>query len=206
MSTPCCSSTSSARGVDRQEASLFFRLVSYRYGRGAMLITTNKSIRDWTELLAGDEVLGHGHPRRHGHPRPPAAPLPCPQHQGPQLPPPRPLRTRSSTPKPGIPRIPDRLARHRTGCGRARPSFFPGPIAGRCGPSAQGCERSRRPAKAEGEVLEWRGGQGPVLVRGERWKAVSSDALRKHQRIQVTAVEGLTVSVRPDAADTKPGR
>ena len=32
-------------------------LVSYRYGRGAMLITTNKSIRDWTELLAGDEVL-----------------------------------------------------------------------------------------------------------------------------------------------------
>ena len=31
--------------------------VSYRYGRGAMIITTNKSIRDWTELLAGDEVL-----------------------------------------------------------------------------------------------------------------------------------------------------
>jgi DNA replication protein DnaC len=43
--------------MTRQEASLFFRLVSYRYGRGAMLITTNKSIRDWTELLAGDEVL-----------------------------------------------------------------------------------------------------------------------------------------------------
>jgi DNA replication protein DnaC len=41
----------------RQEASLFFRLVSYRYGRGAVLITTNKSVRDWTELLAGDEVL-----------------------------------------------------------------------------------------------------------------------------------------------------
>ncbi|GJE04692.1 IS21-like element helper ATPase IstB [Methylobacterium isbiliense] len=43
--------------MTRQEASLFFRLVTYRYGRGAMLITTNKSIRDWTELLAGDEVL-----------------------------------------------------------------------------------------------------------------------------------------------------
>ena len=43
--------------MDRQEASLFFRLVTYRYGRGAMLITTNKSVRDWTELLAGDEVL-----------------------------------------------------------------------------------------------------------------------------------------------------
>lgn len=43
--------------MNRQEASLFFRLVTYRYGRGAILITTNKSIRDWTELLAGDEVL-----------------------------------------------------------------------------------------------------------------------------------------------------
>ena len=43
--------------MSREEASLFFRLVSYRYGRGAMIITTNKSIRDWTELLAGDEVL-----------------------------------------------------------------------------------------------------------------------------------------------------
>ena len=43
--------------MNRQEASLFFRLVTYRYGRGAILITTNKSIREWTELLAGDEVL-----------------------------------------------------------------------------------------------------------------------------------------------------
>ncbi len=43
--------------MSREEASLFFRLVTYRYGRGAILITTNKSIRDWTELLAGDEVL-----------------------------------------------------------------------------------------------------------------------------------------------------
>ena len=29
----------------------------YRYGRGAIIISTNKSIRDWTEMLAGDEVL-----------------------------------------------------------------------------------------------------------------------------------------------------
>ena len=43
--------------MDRTEASLFFRLVTYRYGRGSILITTNKSVRDWTELLAGDEVL-----------------------------------------------------------------------------------------------------------------------------------------------------
>ncbi len=43
--------------MTRQEASLFFRLVSYRYGRGSILITTNKGIRDWPEILAGDEVL-----------------------------------------------------------------------------------------------------------------------------------------------------
>lgn len=43
--------------MTRHEASLFFRLVSYRYGRGSILITTNKGIRDWPELLAGDEVM-----------------------------------------------------------------------------------------------------------------------------------------------------
>ena len=43
--------------MTRQEASLLFRLVSYRYGRGSILITTNKGIRDWPEVLAGDEVL-----------------------------------------------------------------------------------------------------------------------------------------------------
>lgn len=32
--------------MDRKEASLFFRLASYRYGRGSILITTNKSVRD----------------------------------------------------------------------------------------------------------------------------------------------------------------
>jgi len=43
--------------LDRHDASLFFRLVSYRYGKGATIITTNKGIRDWPEVLAGDEVL-----------------------------------------------------------------------------------------------------------------------------------------------------
>jgi len=43
--------------MSREEASLFFRLITYRSDRGAILITTNKSVRDWTELLAGDEVL-----------------------------------------------------------------------------------------------------------------------------------------------------
>jgi DNA replication protein DnaC len=43
--------------MTRQEASLFFRLVSYRYQRGSTLITTNKSVKDWPEIFAGDEVM-----------------------------------------------------------------------------------------------------------------------------------------------------
>jgi DNA replication protein DnaC len=43
--------------MSRAEANLFFRLVAYRYGRSSILITTNKGIQDWPEVLAGDEVL-----------------------------------------------------------------------------------------------------------------------------------------------------
>ena len=41
----------------REEANLFFRLVSYRYQRGAICITSNKAVKDWPEMLAGDEVI-----------------------------------------------------------------------------------------------------------------------------------------------------
>jgi DNA replication protein DnaC len=43
--------------LGRSEASLFFRLVSYRYQRGSTLITTNKAVKDWPEILAGDEAM-----------------------------------------------------------------------------------------------------------------------------------------------------
>jgi DNA replication protein DnaC len=43
--------------LSRMEANLFFRVVSYRYQRGSMLITTNKAVKDWPEVLAGDEVM-----------------------------------------------------------------------------------------------------------------------------------------------------
>lgn len=43
--------------MGRAEASLLFRLVSFRYGRGSTLITTNKSVKDWPEILAGDEAM-----------------------------------------------------------------------------------------------------------------------------------------------------
>ncbi|PIY36601.1 MAG: AAA family ATPase [Armatimonadetes bacterium CG_4_10_14_3_um_filter_66_18] len=43
--------------MDREQASLFFRLVSYRYQRGSTIITTNKSVKDWPGILAGDEAM-----------------------------------------------------------------------------------------------------------------------------------------------------
>lgn len=43
--------------MSRQDASLFFRLVSHRYQKGAIIITTNKGVEAWPEILAGDEVL-----------------------------------------------------------------------------------------------------------------------------------------------------
>ena len=45
------------QALTRQEASLLFRLVSYRYQKGSTLITSNKSVKDWPEVLAGDEVM-----------------------------------------------------------------------------------------------------------------------------------------------------
>jgi DNA replication protein DnaC len=43
--------------MSQTDASLFFRLVSYRYGRGSTAITTNKSVKDWPGILAGDEAM-----------------------------------------------------------------------------------------------------------------------------------------------------
>ena len=45
------------RPLDRHEANLFFRLVSARYERGSIVLTSNKHVRDWPEIFAGDEVL-----------------------------------------------------------------------------------------------------------------------------------------------------
>jgi DNA replication protein DnaC len=45
------------RPLDRMEANLFFRLVSARYERGSVVVTTNKHVRDWPEVFAGDEIL-----------------------------------------------------------------------------------------------------------------------------------------------------
>lgn len=43
--------------MNQADASLFFRLVSYRYRRGSTAITTNKGVKDWPGILAGDEAM-----------------------------------------------------------------------------------------------------------------------------------------------------
>jgi len=42
--------------LEKNAAHLFFQLVSRRYGRGAMLLTTNRSVEEWGEVF-GDTVL-----------------------------------------------------------------------------------------------------------------------------------------------------
>jgi DNA replication protein DnaC len=43
--------------LSHADAGLLFRVVNYRYERGSTIITTNKSVKDWPEILAGDEVM-----------------------------------------------------------------------------------------------------------------------------------------------------
>lgn len=43
--------------LDRSDAHLLFKMMSARYERSSTIITSDKSIREWPEMLAGDEVL-----------------------------------------------------------------------------------------------------------------------------------------------------
>ena len=43
--------------MDRRDAHLLFQVISYRYEKASTIITSNKSIREWPDMLAGDEVL-----------------------------------------------------------------------------------------------------------------------------------------------------
>jgi len=45
------------QALDRKDAHHLFKVISYRYERGSTIITSNKSISQWPEMLAGDEVL-----------------------------------------------------------------------------------------------------------------------------------------------------
>jgi len=43
--------------LDRRDAHLLFQVISYRYEKTSTIITSNKSVREWPDMLAGDEVL-----------------------------------------------------------------------------------------------------------------------------------------------------
>jgi len=43
--------------MNQADASLFFRLISHRYGRGSIALTTNKSVKDWPGIFAGDTAM-----------------------------------------------------------------------------------------------------------------------------------------------------
>jgi DNA replication protein DnaC len=45
------------QALDRKDAHLLFRVVSHRYERSSTVLTSNKGIREWPEMLAGDEAL-----------------------------------------------------------------------------------------------------------------------------------------------------
>ncbi len=53
---------------------------------------------------------------------------------------------------------------------------------------------------AEARVMDWSGGRGHIFTHGERWNAVADAPLAIGQRVRVTALEGLTLTVMP--ADT----
>ena len=62
---------------DRESATAFFTLVSARYERGSIILTSNKGFGEWGELLQRDRV---------GRTGPAAAPQPRAEHPGGELP------------------------------------------------------------------------------------------------------------------------
>jgi membrane-bound serine protease (ClpP class) len=53
---------------------------------------------------------------------------------------------------------------------------------------------------ARGSVLAWTGGEGVVLVHGERWAATAPAPLRPGQAVRVRARRGLRLEVAPEGA------
>lgn len=43
--------------IDKNGADLLFRIISARYERGSLLLTTNKAFKDWPTIFAGDSTL-----------------------------------------------------------------------------------------------------------------------------------------------------
>jgi len=56
-------------GLDQEATGLFFRLVSQRYERGSMILTSNKGFGEWADIFSDiaaatailDRLLHHSH-------------------------------------------------------------------------------------------------------------------------------------------------
>ena len=57
---------------------------------------------------------------------------------------------------------------------------------------------------AIGEVLDWKAGHGHVFVHGERWRARGVDRLKKGDAVEVSGIDGLTLTVGPASAGEAP--
>jgi DNA replication protein DnaC len=44
------------QSLDRRETHLFFQFIAARYVKGSLILTSNRSIRDWVHLFAEDEL------------------------------------------------------------------------------------------------------------------------------------------------------
>lgn len=55
---------------------------------------------------------------------------------------------------------------------------------------------------AHGTVLNWSGGKGHVFVHGERWQALAGAPLKKGQRVRITDLDSLTLTVEPESTPT----
>jgi membrane-bound ClpP family serine protease len=53
-------------------------------------------------------------------------------------------------------------------------------------------------------VIESDGAEGWAEVAGERWRVKADQPLQLHQRIKVTALDGLTLRVLPEEQGAKP--
>ena len=42
--------------LDRQETHLFFQFISARYVKGSLILTSNRSVKDWVHIFANDEM------------------------------------------------------------------------------------------------------------------------------------------------------
>ena len=58
---------------------------------------------------------------------------------------------------------------------------------------------------ATATVQEWQGGEGHVLVHGERWRAVGAVPLNAGDKVRIRRMDGLTLEVDPETTSENQG-